>query len=218
MSAFNAYVHAKPDGSVFYVGKGTTQRARSFKRVYNLHYTNTVKKYGSNNILVGIMPCSSEPLAFELEAGLIKCFRRMGVALANMSDGGEGNSGAKWNAAQKAAKAAQTASITARKKQDGTYTPPRKKGYVMSVETRGKLSAIMKLKPATRGRTGMKNSPAHNAALRAANLGRKVPIEVREKISASSLGREASVATKQKMSEAHKRIWALRKLNKEQAA
>jgi hypothetical protein len=50
-------------------------------------------KYGTSSILVGKRDCSSEAIAFELEKGLIKCLRRMGVELCNLTDGGEGASG-----------------------------------------------------------------------------------------------------------------------------
>ena len=35
------------------------------------------------------MECSSEEIAFDLEIGLIKCLKRMGVKLANYTDGGD---------------------------------------------------------------------------------------------------------------------------------
>jgi len=91
MSGAFAYVHARPDGTVFYVGKGTRQRAfeMSAGRRSN-HHQRIVSKHGKENILVGLMECSSAEIAFELEKGLIKCFRRMGVALCNHTDGGEG--------------------------------------------------------------------------------------------------------------------------------
>jgi hypothetical protein len=96
MQEFYAYTHARPDGRVFYVGKGCGDRAYSFLENRNKHYLNTVRKYGTHGILVGKIPCSSEESALELEKGLIKCFRRMGVALVNQTDGGDGISGYKW--------------------------------------------------------------------------------------------------------------------------
>lgn len=96
---FVAYVHAKPDtttaSGIFYVGKGLERRARKIVRneSSNRHYKHTVAKYGAENILVGSIPCSTETIAFELERGLIKCLRRMGVKLTNMTDGGEGSTG-----------------------------------------------------------------------------------------------------------------------------
>lgn len=84
-----AYVHCRPDGSVFYVGKGTHKRMRLFAQ-RNKYHKNVVKKYGRDNILMGKLECSSNEIAFDLERGLIKCLKRMGANLTNMSDGGEG--------------------------------------------------------------------------------------------------------------------------------
>lgn len=96
MSAYYAYVHAKPSSvdarGIFYVGKGKGRRCYAFNRKsQNPYYARIVAKYGDP--LVGKLECSTESLAFELERGLIKCFRRMGVKLTNLSDGGEGQSG-----------------------------------------------------------------------------------------------------------------------------
>ena len=93
------YIHCKPDGTPFYVGKGIARRANSTGN-RNIHYNNTVAKYGKDNILKGKIPCSSEKIAFALEEGIIKCFKRMGVKLTNMTNGGDGGFGigvAPWN-------------------------------------------------------------------------------------------------------------------------
>lgn len=91
---FYAYIHCRPDGRPFYVGKGCDGRA--FKMIRrNSYHNNIVAKYGSENILVGILTCSSEDISFELEKGIIKCLRRSGIKLANMTEGGEGVSGYK---------------------------------------------------------------------------------------------------------------------------
>lgn len=96
MSEYYAYVHARslPVGAngIFYVGKGKGNRAYAFNRAHqNPYYARIVNKNGTP--LVGLLKCSSEDIAFELEKGLIKCLRRMGVKLTNLSDGGEGQSG-----------------------------------------------------------------------------------------------------------------------------
>lgn len=91
MSGAFAYVHARPDGTVFYVGKGTRSRAFEMSAGRrSKHHQRIVAKHGKENILVGLMECSGSDIAFELERGLIKCFRRMGVPLCNHTDGGEG--------------------------------------------------------------------------------------------------------------------------------
>lgn len=92
MNTFYAYIHCRPDGSPFYVGKGKDRRCYEM-RGRSSHHQNVINKYGANNILVGKLECSSENIAFDLEKGLIKCHRRMEVELTNKTDGGDGVSG-----------------------------------------------------------------------------------------------------------------------------
>ena len=84
-----AYIHCRPDGTPFYVGKGTEKRANSLVE-RNEYYGKVVKKHGALNILKGSLPCSSDKIAFDLEKGIIKCLKRMGVKLTNMTNGGDG--------------------------------------------------------------------------------------------------------------------------------
>lgn len=75
---FYAYVHVTDDGEIFYVGKGSGRRA--FQRWgRNAEHTARMGK----TLNVGILPCSTERIAYELEWGLIKCLHRSGVQLAN---------------------------------------------------------------------------------------------------------------------------------------
>jgi hypothetical protein len=60
-----------------------------------------IDKHGPENILIGTIPCSTDAISVELEIGLIKCFRRMGVSLTNMTDGGDGISGYKFTPEQR---------------------------------------------------------------------------------------------------------------------
>lgn len=96
MMTYCAYVHARPDtvlaDGIFYAGKGLLSRAKNLVRT-NPHHTNVVRKHGKENILVGKIDCSSERIALDLEVGLIKCLKRMGVNLTNATLGGEGVSG-----------------------------------------------------------------------------------------------------------------------------
>jgi hypothetical protein len=87
--SFYAYTHSRPDGSVFYVGKGTGRRAWNFTHGRNPHHRSIIKKHGAENIIVTIHPCADEAAAFELEMKLIAEH----TSLANMTDGGEGASG-----------------------------------------------------------------------------------------------------------------------------
>lgn len=89
-TTFYAYIHCKPDGVPFYVGKGHGNRYRSVKDRSEWH-RRIVKNHGTP--LVALLECSSEATAFELEKGLIRCLRRSGVVLCNLTDGGEGTTG-----------------------------------------------------------------------------------------------------------------------------
>jgi hypothetical protein len=92
------YLHCRPDYSVFYVGKGTKNRAKFFHN-RNPHHTSVINKYGKENILIGYIECSSENIAFDLERGLIKCLANSQIKLTNQTNGGDGftNGHTPWN-------------------------------------------------------------------------------------------------------------------------
>jgi len=95
MAIRGAYIHCTPDYTPFYVGKGTIKRMNDFYK-RNASHEAVVEKYGQENILKGFIECSDDNTALELEVGLIKCFKRMGVELANRNCGGtRGNLGFK---------------------------------------------------------------------------------------------------------------------------
>jgi hypothetical protein len=84
-----AYIHCKPDGSPFYVGKGALRRVKYFGE-RNQHHKNIVKKYGKENILYGMLECSTSAIALQLEEGIIKCLILSGYNLCNLTAGGDG--------------------------------------------------------------------------------------------------------------------------------
>ena len=87
-----AYIHCKPDNTPFYVGKGTRLRYK-LNQKRNEYHGRIVAKYGAQNIGIGIIECSTSKIALSLEVGLIKCLKRMGIPLANLTEGGEGTVG-----------------------------------------------------------------------------------------------------------------------------
>jgi hypothetical protein len=91
-TTFFAYIHCKPDGTPFYVGKGVRGRNKNF-RDRNPYNKKIVAKYVADNILIGTIPTSTNDIALELEIGLIKCLKRKGALLANITNGGEGSLG-----------------------------------------------------------------------------------------------------------------------------
>lgn len=90
---FYVYLHLKPSGEVFYVGKGTKKRAWSHN-LRNRHWKYIVAYHG---FVVQIHTDKlTEDQAFELERQLIKRYRETGK-LANVTDGGGGVSGSHVN-------------------------------------------------------------------------------------------------------------------------
>ena len=172
-----AYLHCRPNGTPFYVGKGTANRVtRTHAR--NKHYGHITDKYGRDNILIGSLECSSDAIAFELEKGLIKCFRRMGVELANYNDGGEGfkQGNIPWN---------------------------KGKTDCFNDEARAKISASAKEQmnsPESKAR----NTAIHSG--NTYRKGSTHTPEAIEKIRLSKIGTKVSDATKAKMSLAHSGI------------
>lgn len=94
-SIFGSYVHYKPTGVPFYVGKGTRKRMKDFYTTRSDWHKHITAKYGRKNILFSFIECSSEEIAFELEKGLIKTFKNSDYSLCNLSDGGNGPIGYK---------------------------------------------------------------------------------------------------------------------------
>jgi len=100
---FGVYLHCRPNGEPFYVGKGTRKRARDFYSGRNSHHKRIVAKYGKGAILARFMECDSEDSALSLEACLIAAFRNAGFDMANYSSGGERGRG--WALSEEAKQA-----------------------------------------------------------------------------------------------------------------
>lgn len=176
---FYAYLHARPNtvdaSGVFYVGKGHRDRMRDFSH-RNRHHKNIVAKHGRQNILMAKMECSDEGIAISLEQGLIRCLRRMGVSLANVTAGGEGLTGHRHTEATK--EKMRAAAL----------------GHAVSPDTRAKLREANLGKPGTF--RGKKHSAETREKISKARLGkpnpsavRPCPEEVRARISATKLSK-----------------------------
>ena len=99
MNKYYTYSHCKPDGSIFYIGKGMGDRVFS-KDNRNIHWKRTVAKYGYEPQILAHWDTEEE--AFSHEKLLISCFKDMGIKLVNLTPGGEGSAGYKWTDEQKA--------------------------------------------------------------------------------------------------------------------
>lgn len=165
---FYVYLHCRPDGTPFYVGKGHGRRAYNMQYRRNPHHLNIIAKYGAENIIVELFPVATEAEAFTLECQKIAELRAAGLALANQTDGGEGCSG-------RAASERQRAALGG------------KKGVKLLTEHREKIS---------RGLMGRVFTPESREKQRQKLLGKARPAHVMAALKAANLGRKLSEAHK----------------------
>jgi hypothetical protein len=85
------YAHYKPDGTIFYIGKGSERRAYS-KEGRNVIWNRTVQKQGRFDVKI-LAKWETEKEAFDHEVLLIEVFRNLGFSLANIANGGMGSVG-----------------------------------------------------------------------------------------------------------------------------
>jgi len=166
---FYTYTHSTPEGRIFYVGKGKGGRAYS-KKDRNRYWHNLVSKYGYEVEIHSYWSTDAE--AIEHEKELIAQYRKEGLKLVNMTDGGEGHSGFTKSAETKAKLSASL------------------KGRLVSQETREKIRAK---------HLGKLVSESTKEKLRLHNLGKIHSEETKQKISESSKGRVFSEESKAKI-------------------
>ena len=188
--SFYAYTHSRPDGSVFYVGKGFARRGWWFKQGRNPYHRSIIEKYGAENITVTIHQCVSEEAAFELEKVLITKYRALGVRLANQTAGGEGSSGRPISDKTRAAFDDYR-----------TNKPPMSESHKAAVGA--SMKKLWETNPALREnaaamaekRRGVKRPPHVGAALSLAHKGKKLEGEHLEKVrAAQQVAQEAAKA------------------------
>lgn len=80
------YSHNKLDGTPFYIGKGTGNRA--YKKDRSEHWKRIVAKYGHEVNILAYWETEKEALDHEIL--LISCMKDMNIDLCNHTDGGEG--------------------------------------------------------------------------------------------------------------------------------
>lgn len=167
-----SYIHCKPDGTPFYVGKGALRRAKYFGE-RNAHHKNIVKKYGKENLLYGFLECSNDEIAFQLEEGIIKCLIRSGYKLCNLTSGGDGGKNPVEETRKKLSLAAKKRGVSlacqlARNK--------AKRGTQLTNEQKEKLRKAL---------TGRKFSESHRANISESAKKRGISQEVRAKMIAT---------------------------------
>lgn len=85
---FCVYLHLRPDGSVFYVGKGVSSRPYR-KDGRNMTWKAEVAKIGTFSVQIAFAGLTEEQ-AFAKEVELISELRESGVVLVNQTRGGDG--------------------------------------------------------------------------------------------------------------------------------
>jgi len=136
---FYVYIHFKPDGTPFYVGKGCERRGyRLDKR--NSYYKNTINKYGRENIQIEVFNCISEEKSFEEEKEFIKLFRREGFKLCNLTDGGEIGSTGYKHSEENRKKISEALKGRVVSEKARVNMSKAKKGHIISEEAKRKMS------------------------------------------------------------------------------
>lgn len=206
---FYTYLHCKPNGDPFYVGKGCGGRSHDFHNGRNQYHKNIVLKYGRKNILVYVFNCDSEDQAISDEIQQIAQLRREKIHLANLTDGGDGISG--WRHTEESL-AKLKAALTGKKKHpisDAHKTAISNSlignkhllGKSPSLETRRKISE------SSTGRLHSEESKEKMSLAQMGNqhwLGKKHSDETKMKMSLYGKGRPKSDEHKRKLSVAAK--------------
>lgn len=177
MKQFYTYLHCKPDGTPFYVGKGCGKRAYSLGD-RGQHHARIVAKHG---IEIFIFNCESEHGAFRDEVQQIAQLRREGFSLVNRTDGGEGSSGNIHSEEIRAKMRGRRVSDEARAK-----ISARMKGTAYHAGHKNSKDSRMRMSEAQKARTDLAGN-----SFGVANRGVPKPPrskEHRERLSASRLG------------------------------
>lgn len=172
---FLVYVHKRPDGSPFYVGKGTLHRAKKILRVSKYHRA-VVDEFGRENIAFEILKSNlSEDEAFDFERQIIPQLKALGVDLCNRVDGGR--------------------SPTNPCEETRRMISEWHKGRPISAEVRENMR---------RGQLGRKHPEEVKLKIGAGNKGKFVSEETKEKLRLANVGKKLSEETKRKVGEASK--------------
>ncbi|MGL5077097.1 MAG: NUMOD3 domain-containing DNA-binding protein [Waterburya sp.] len=183
---FLVYLHRRADdGLVFYVGKGTLDRANDcyqrsdwWKRVVVKH----------DHFVEIIEDNLTEQEALEREVYWIAHYRSKDSPLVNMTNGGEGSSGYKHTkeARDKISIASKNQSKESRQK-----VADLRRGVPRTEETRNKIATA---------KTGVPLPEEVKQKLREYNTGNKTSETTKEKIRQKVIGRKLTKSTKEKLS------------------
>ena len=174
---FCVYLHLRPDGSVFYVGKGVPSRPYR-KAGRNATWKAEVAKSGTFSVQI-VQEGLTEEQAFDMEVELIAEFRASGVVLVNQTRGGDGCKSLVF-----------TAEIIEKLKAARAKQAPPTLGYKHSEDAKKKISASHS------GDGNPMFGKKHSEEVRAKFKDRPV--------SRAWAGKKLNTEHRQKMSESHK--------------
>ena len=216
---FYTYIHTRNDtGLIFYVGKGSAQRAYSRYNRNNLWHK-IVKKHGYTVQILSYWQTEQE--AFEEEKKLIKKYRDSGINLANFTDGGDGVTGYRHTKEVKEKASERTKQFWMNQENAKKMIEIRKKQWteearkkasdsskeVWTEEMRKRHSESLRIAYSSKERKAMQAN--RNKKFRESAEGRAAMSEVSKRywLSEASQTEEA----KRKRSEARKKSWETRR-------
>lgn len=182
---FFVYVHSLPDGTPFYVGRGSLYRAFRVKHSRNRLHGEIVARIGADNIRVSLIDCDTPEETSDWEKRLIAEYSER-HELANLSTGGQGSTGYKHTPQARANMAAS------------------RRGVKWSDERRKKHSLLLLGRvqtDATREKMRQAWTPERRATLSKTMSGGNCPSkrpEVRIKMSLAQKGRENPAGKRRK--------------------
>ena len=196
MNTYYVYAYLRSDGTPYYIGKGTQNRA------FSDHITH--KPPSDRNRVVFLETNLSEVGALALERRYIRWYGRKDVGtgiLRNQTDGGDGVSGLTHTeeTKQKISEANRGKSKPPRTAKHRKKISEANKGRVIPEDHKQKISEAMK---------GRKQSAEHISNKAEARKGTLHTEETKQKISEARRGKPRSEETKRKIAEFQKKRWA----------
>jgi hypothetical protein len=206
---FYTYAHIRKDtGQVFYIGKGSFDRAYHNKNRNN-HWHKIVDKHGFEVQILNRWHDEKDSLADEVK--LIAEYKAKGVRLCNYTIGGDGISGHRHSAETRAKLSAmqigKVISDAQRKKLSEAgkgRIQPEDVRLKISLKNSGRKRTPEQIKANSERNKGKKLSIEHRLAISAGNIGRKHSQETKEKIGAKKIGQTISVEHRLAISQANK--------------